>query len=107
MSESAITKRQQHWLDHLKAAKTYDGSVADYARAEGLTPKELYQWKTILRRRGLIAGKAKPSAFVPVRQADTAGKAALVLPNGARLELSGTIDASTIKALILAASELG
>ena len=54
MSEATITERQQHWLNHIKAADSFDGSVADYARAEGLTPKELYQWKTILTRRGLL-----------------------------------------------------
>jgi len=66
MSETTITERQQHWLNHIKAADSFDGSVADYARAEGLTPKELYQWKTVLTRRGLLPGKKIRSDFVAV-----------------------------------------
>ena len=42
MIDTLITERQQYWLDHINAAYAYDGSVADYARSECLTPKELY-----------------------------------------------------------------
>jgi hypothetical protein len=41
MGDTPITKRQQHWLDHIRAADAFDGSIADYARSEGLKPKEL------------------------------------------------------------------
>ena len=42
MSDTLITERQHHWLDHIQAAEAFDGSIADYARPEGLKPKELY-----------------------------------------------------------------
>lgn len=32
MSDSPITERQHFWLDHLRSAEAFDGSVADYAR---------------------------------------------------------------------------
>ena len=32
MSDTPITERQQHWLDHIQAAEAFDGSIADYAR---------------------------------------------------------------------------
>ena len=35
-------ERQQHWLHHIDAAEAFDGSVADKARSEGLTPKGVY-----------------------------------------------------------------
>jgi hypothetical protein len=54
MSDTPITERQQYWLDHIQAADAFDGSIADYARSEGLKPKELYSWKGILARRGLL-----------------------------------------------------
>jgi hypothetical protein len=39
MSDTPITERQQFWLDHIQAADAFDGSIADYARSEGLKPK--------------------------------------------------------------------
>lgn len=108
MSEKAITDRQQYWLDHIRSADASDGTLVEYAKAQGLKVKDLYQWKTLLARRGVIAGKAdKPKAFVAVRESVTASKAALVLPNGARLEFSGDVDVETIKSLVAAASALG
>jgi hypothetical protein len=54
MSDIPITERQQYWLDHIRPAEAFDGSLADYARSEDLKPKELYFWMGILARRGLL-----------------------------------------------------
>jgi uncharacterized protein len=87
MSETTIIERQQQWLNDIKAADAFDGGVADYARAEGLTPKELYQWKTILTRRGLLPGQKIRSDFVPVATPPVwSSVASLLLPDGVRLE---------------------
>ena len=110
MSKSVITERQQYWLDHVQAAEAFNGTLVEYAKVEGLKVKDLYQWKTILTRRRFLACKAKAAAFVPVRKAVSTSKtirAALVLPNGARIELTGGIDTDNVKTLVLAASELG
>jgi len=107
MSEATITERQQHWLDHIKAADSFDGSVADYARAEGLTPKELYQWKTILTRRGLLPAKKIRSDFVPVATRPVrSGVVSLVLPNGVRVEFDGELRSEQMHSLVTAASRL-
>lgn len=65
MSDPAITERQQFWLKHFQAAEEFDGSLAAYARSAGLKPKEVYQWKTILVRRGLLAGSPEPVTTAP------------------------------------------
>jgi hypothetical protein len=107
MSEATITERQQHWLDHIKAADDFDGSVADYARAEGLTPKELYQWKTILTRRGLLPNKKTRSDFVPVAITPVrSGVVSLVFLNGVRLEFDGELGSEQMHSLVTAASRL-
>ncbi len=109
MSKTVITERQQYWLDHVQAAETFNGTLVEYAEVEGLKVKDLYQWKTILMKRGILACKAKAPAFVPVREAVSTSKTirvALVLPNGFRIELTGGIDADNVKTLVLAASEL-
>ena len=36
MSDTTITERQQYWLDHIRASEAFGGSIADYARSEGL-----------------------------------------------------------------------
>ena len=109
MSDTEITERQQYWLDHIRAAEAHEESIAAYARAEGLTPKELYQWKTILTRRGLLAGKKVSQDFVqvmgPPRSVPSAS-ASLVLPNGVRLEFHGEFGVDQVGALVSAASAL-
>ncbi len=108
MSKTVITERQQYWLDHVQAADTFNGTLVEYAKVEGLKVKDLYQWKTLLTRRGFIAGKMdKPKAFIPVQNIANSAQAVLVLPNGVRIELTGCIDAGNVKALVAAASELG
>ena len=72
--------------------EAFDGSIADYARSEGLTPKELYSWKGILARRGLLSVPAADEAsagFVRVIAPARPLGMSLVLPNGVRLEWHG------------------
>ncbi len=108
MSDSPISERQQFWLDHIQSAEAFDGSVADYARAHELTPKELYQWKTILTRRGMLPGKKSSSDFVRVVTPPPVSSTgvSLVLPNGVRLEFGGEFGSEQMHSLVEAASRL-
>ena len=38
MSEQTITERQQYWLDHIRAADAFEGSLVKYAKANGIEP---------------------------------------------------------------------
>jgi hypothetical protein len=73
MSDIPITECHQRWLEHIQAAEAFDGSIGDYARSEGLKPKELYFWRGILARRGSLKGlagaalAANSGAFGPAR----------------------------------------
>jgi hypothetical protein len=62
MSKAVITERLQYWLDHIRVAEAFDGPLVENAKAEGMKVKDLYQWKTILIRRGFVA-KPIPPAF--------------------------------------------
>lgn len=109
MSDTPITERQQHWLDHIRAADAFDGSIADYARSEGLKPKELYSWKGILARRGLLgteAAAASQTGFVRVIAPSRPLGMSLVLPNGVRLEWHGDLAPDQLQTLVLTASRL-
>ena len=109
MSDTPITERQQYWLDHIRTADALDGSMADHARSEGLTPKELYSWKGILARRRLLSERAtfeKASGFVRVIAPTRPLGMSLVLPNGVRLEWHGALGPEQLEALALTASRL-
>ena len=108
MSDTPITERQRYWLDHLRAADAFDGSIADYARSEGLKPKELYLWKGILARRGLLADRPPENSggFVRVIAPSRPFGMSLVLPNGVRLEWHGDRGPDQLEALVFTASRL-
>ena len=106
------TKRQQFWLEHIEAADRAGGSVAAYARAQGLKPKELYQWKALLRKAGLLpevgersaaALPAAPSGFVEVvAEPSFPVSLAVIFPSGARLEVSGNVSDAELNRIIRA-----
>jgi len=108
MSDTTITERQQHWLGHIRAADAFDGSIADYARSKALKPKELYSWKGILARRGLLDRQPADTngGFVRVITPARPQGMSLVLPNGVRLEWHGDLGSDQLDALVLTASRL-
>jgi transposase-like protein len=62
-------EREQFWRRHLLAADAKGGTLTEYAAAHRLKVGSLYEWRRILRRRGLLgqsAAKSSPAAFVPV-----------------------------------------
>lgn len=105
MSQPPISERQQFWLEHVQAAVHSDHSQAEYARTHGLKVKDLYQWKTLLTRRGFTFDEQPPSGFVSVRSSPAAALT-LVLPNGVRLEATGALDEQQIKILLTQASQI-
>jgi hypothetical protein len=69
----------------------------------------LYQWKTVFARRGVLPGKAKRSAFVPVAASFASvstSSCQLTLPNGVRLQFDGEVDRGWLRELLSAASAL-
>lgn len=108
-SQPPITKRQQHWLNHIKAADASDGTLVAYAAAHKLKVKDLYQWKTALARRGLLPGKDPRPAFVAVAtptQAVSRTSCSVTLPNGVRLQFAGDLDGASLREIMTAASRL-
>ena len=75
MTQPNITERQQQWRDHVLAAASYDGTIVEYAKANNLKTKDIYQWKTLLTKRGFLPVQSNPESvdFVPVHKpSDTA-----------------------------------
>lgn len=104
MTEKAITERQQHWLNHLKASEEAGSSLADYAKANNLKVKDLYQWKTSLAKRRFLS--SPNSSFVSVKAKPSSTMYSMILPNGIRLEFQGVFSADLIKTMVSSASQL-
>ena len=112
MGSTQITERQRYWLDHVLAAASHDGSIVAYAAANGLKPRDLYQWRTALAKRGfLTARKAKPlSEFAEVKvsakpvSAPSSRSASvhcrLILPCGSIVEYFDPIDPGALSQLL-------
>ena len=54
MITSSLTEKQQYWLQHIKQADAFKGSLVDYAKRHQLNEKDLYSWRSQLRKHGII-----------------------------------------------------
>lgn len=70
VANTPITERQRFWRDHVLAAAAYSGTIVEYAKAQNLKTKDIYQWKTSLTKRGLMDNDENEikSDFVAVTQ---------------------------------------
>ena len=82
-----LTEKQAYWKRHLEAAQTFDGSLADYARAHDVSRKKLYVYKTQLRK--LEEASQVSTGFVKVTSptSKVSSPVTVSLPNGVRLTL--------------------
>lgn len=112
MPQAQITERQRYWRDHVLAAAAYNGSIVEYAAANNLKTKDLYQWKTALTKRGFLPlEKAEPATdFAEVKLTATPPQSSLAvkscaqcrltLPCGSVLECFNSVDPEFITRLL-------
>jgi hypothetical protein len=110
-------ERERFWRRHLLAAEAKGGTLTEYAAARGLKVGSLYEWRRILRRRGLLGEFATDStaaAFVPVitspaqaaAQAPALPGCTVRLRNGVQLEFTGELPPAMLAEILGAASAL-
>lgn len=114
MTQTTITERQRHWRDHVLAAASYDGTIVQYAKANNLKTKDIYQWKTALTKRGLLPMTKQENepdfvAVNPVQQVDVAKSDVtspvqyrLTLPCGSVLEYFTPVEPTSLSRLLSA-----
>ena len=112
MTQTQISERQQYWRDHVIAAAKHDGSIVEYAAANNLKTKDLYQWKTSLAKRGFLPTPEpeSPPQFTEVKLASLSASAPsnvsapihcrLTLPRGSVLEYFKPIDPDSLSRLL-------
>jgi len=97
VANTPITERQRFWRDHVLAASASGGTIVEYAKANNLKTKDIYQWKSSLTKRGLLKNgkteKTNPTDFVVVApvsakqpKAEESIKLRLTLNCGTQLE---------------------
>ena len=86
-----LTEKQAYWKKHLEGAQSFDGSLADYARAHSVSKKKLYVYKSQLRKLEeasvVPVGFMKITSSAPTPPAAVSSPVAVSLPNGVRLTL--------------------
>ena len=114
MNQSSITERQKQWRDHVLAAASYDGTIVEYAKANNLKTKDIYQWKTLLTKRGFLpmSPEGQAADFVAVQSSNDRNDAVetltpvascrITLPCGAVFELFSPITAAELPKLLVA-----
>lgn len=112
MPQAKITERQQYWRNHVLAAAQYDGSIVEFAAANNLKTKDLYQWKTALTKRGFLPlEKAEPATdFAELKLTAAPAQSSIVvnssvqcrltLPCGSVLEYFNSVDPESIARLL-------
>jgi transposase len=106
-------ERRRRWSsaekEHLVAATLEPGaSVSAVARQAGIHPGQLYGWRRQLRARSDIG-------FAPVRIAAELASGGLAghgtieveFASGARMRITGAVDAGTVKAVVAALARTG
>ncbi|MEQ8233465.1 MAG: hypothetical protein RKL32_17295 [Gammaproteobacteria bacterium] len=87
IKQGGLSERHAFWLKHLRACA--DGSLKEYAAANGLNLRALYDAKARLKRKGLL--RATPARLVRVERAEPGAGAALCrvhLRNGTLVEVA-------------------
>ena len=90
MKTGTMTDKQRRAVDAMEAACKEGCSLTEYARAQGLAVRELYDALAALRRRGVLpkTGRRTPSKFVSVQVERPIARAA---PISRLPEITGTL----------------
>ena len=106
-------QRRRHWSqaekERIVAAAMEPGAVAsEVARAAGIHTSQLFRWRQQLCERAQIPAVFNPVAVTPEPEAvsptspEKAGVIEIEFAGGGRMRISGSVDASTVSALMKA-----
>ena len=104
-------QRRRHWpraeKERIVAAAMEPSAVAsEVARAAGIHTSQLFRWRQQLCERTAVAAAFAPVAIAPeaeqVRLPVQAGVIEIEFAAGGRMRITGTVEASTVSALIRA-----
>ena len=92
-----LTAKQQYWMSHLQAADASQMSLTEYAKANGLKARDLYNARWKFKRSGQRQENTDSTAFIRVQNAPSHSHQAVHLAirfdNGIQCQLSADVDA--------------
>ena len=87
-----LTNKQQFWLSHIQAAQTSQMTLTDYAQANGLAVKDLYNARWKLKKSGHLQASVESRSFVRAQQkpirVNRNAHVVIVFDNGIQCQLS-------------------
>ena len=97
------------WMEQVRRCERSGLDLAEFARREGIKPKQLYWWRWRLRSSGELAASAKPE-FLPVRVVTSTPQPAatpieIALPNGRVVRVRPGFDPATLERVLVIAAE--
>src|SRR5215211_8507996 len=100
-------ERRRRWplseKERIVAASLEPGATAsEVARAAGIHTSQLYRWRRDLCERVGPASRFAAVAIAPVGSAAAVGTIEIEFARGARLRITGAVDAATVSAAITA-----
>jgi hypothetical protein len=102
-----LSQHQRYWLEHLRACEAAGQTLVDYACAQGLQVKALYNAKSRLRKQGLLASKSTPAVLRRVQVVSPVAdwQCRVRLANGVVVELAAGCDWQWLFSVLAAARE--
>ena len=95
------TAKQQYWLEQLQQADAFDGSIAEYARQQGISAQDLYRWRNLLRKRDINQASSK-TVFTEVIQPSFSGPCLTLHLGNAQMVFQSLPQAQWLASLIAA-----
>lgn len=82
-----LTRTEQFWYRHARQADQSEQSLIEYARAHELNVNAFYNYRSVLRGKGLLNSSSSGSFVKAKLQSEGPKHATLILlPNGIRIE---------------------
>lgn len=81
----SLTDKERFWYEHVRQANQSGQSLSEYARTHSLNIHHFYNYRAVLRKKGLLDAPAA-KAFVKLRAECPVYPTVIILPNGIRLE---------------------
>jgi transposase-like protein len=94
-----LTNKQQYWSTQLENAEAFDGSIADYARSQGVSKQALYRWRHCLRQREVSQSTTK-TVFTQVVSASFPSSSLTLAMGDAKLTFTRLPDPQWIAQLL-------
>ena len=100
----SLTDNQRHWLAHLQACEASGKGIAAYAAEHGLDVKAMYTGKKTLVKKGVLPRTRRRFSRVQVKTPVADNAWSIGLPNGVSVAFSGTVDAQTLRTVLITAA---